>query len=179
MNIDAAKTRHISQKPLIELWKYWNGKRGGRLMPARADLDPSEIPHILPYIYLLDVLHEPVRFRARLLGTSVRDFIGRDSTGVMLDEKLYGDETEDALAILRLVVDTKAPVGIWGPETLRETEWEEKEAMILPLSNDGQRVDMLLGGNVGTKPWAAGAKRYRAKTKDVLVISNPAVGPAE
>jgi hypothetical protein len=106
----------------------------------------------------------------------VRDFIGRDSTGVMLDEKLYGEETEDALAILKLVVDTKGPIGIWGPETLRETEWEEKEAIILPLSNDGQRVDMLLGGNVGTKPWAPGAKRYRAKTKDVFVICNPAIG---
>jgi hypothetical protein len=173
---DKTTTRNISQKPLIDLWNYWNSKRGIRRMPARADLNPADIPEILPYIYLLDVLHEPVRFRARLLGTSVRDFIGRDATGVMLDEKLYGDETEDALSILRIVVDTKAPVGIWGPETLRETEWEEKEAIILPLSNDGERVDMLLGGNVGTKPWAPGAQRYRAKTKDVLVISDPQIG---
>lgn len=176
MKQDAVQARHVSQKPLIELWHYWNKKRGTRLMPAPADLVPDEIPHLMPYIFLLDVLHEPVRFRARMLGASVKDFIGRDSTGVMLDEKLYGEETEDALSILKLVVDTKGPIGIWGPETLRETEWEEKEAIILPLGTDG-RVDILLGGNVGTKPWAPGAKRYRARTKDVLVISNPVVGP--
>ena len=34
------------------IYRYWDGKRNGRLMPSRADLDPVDIPKLLPDAYL-------------------------------------------------------------------------------------------------------------------------------
>lgn len=50
---------------------YWNSRRGGREMPTRADLDPADIKPLLPHVVLVDVLHDPLDFRFRLLGTEV------------------------------------------------------------------------------------------------------------
>jgi hypothetical protein len=30
------------------IYRYWDSKRNGRLMPRRADLDPVDIPKLLP-----------------------------------------------------------------------------------------------------------------------------------
>ena len=37
------------------LYDYWNALRRGRAMPSRADIDPIEIPALLPYIIMYDV----------------------------------------------------------------------------------------------------------------------------
>lgn len=66
----------ITNGRLRELLEYWRSKRGSRLMPARADIDPIEIPTLLPIIGLVDVLDGGARFRFRLLGTEVVDAAG-------------------------------------------------------------------------------------------------------
>ena len=60
------------------VYRLWDGKRQGRGIPARADFDPLEIPpHILPGILLIDVAHDPLHFRYRLVGTRDVGQIGR------------------------------------------------------------------------------------------------------
>ena len=51
------------------VFDYWVAKRGARKMPARADLEPGDIPGHLPDIGLVDVLPDEPYFRYRLLGT--------------------------------------------------------------------------------------------------------------
>ena len=41
---------------VLATFDYWRSKLRGQLMPARRDLDPSEIPQLLPYLILTDVL---------------------------------------------------------------------------------------------------------------------------
>ena len=38
-----------------DLFHYWDGKRAGRTMPLRADLEPADIARHLPGIVLVDV----------------------------------------------------------------------------------------------------------------------------
>ena len=40
--------------------QYWLEKKGDRPMPGRRDLDPIEMPGLLPHVILLDVLHDPL-----------------------------------------------------------------------------------------------------------------------
>ncbi|MDY0871472.1 PAS domain-containing protein [Dongia rigui] len=70
--------------PLIVAgFNYWNAKRAGRQMPARADIDPViEIPRLLPHIILIDVRREPLDFRFRLVGSYVRQNLSRDYVGL-------------------------------------------------------------------------------------------------
>ena len=51
---------------------YWESRRRGRSrMPGRPNLDPADIPGLLPGVFLVDVLlsGSGLRFRYRLLGT--------------------------------------------------------------------------------------------------------------
>src|SRR3954452_77262 len=73
-----------------EMIRYWNRLRRGDPMPSRSDLAPHEIPHLLPYVTLVDILPTEPRFRHRLIGTSVVEYFGRDMTGQFVDEKSYG-----------------------------------------------------------------------------------------
>ncbi len=60
-------------------------KAGARALPDRADLDPAEIPLLLPYILISEV-EQPFRIRYRLIGTEVVHVTGMNFTGHYLDE---------------------------------------------------------------------------------------------
>ncbi|MEQ8332152.1 PAS domain-containing protein [Nisaea sp.] len=55
---------------LNDLIAYWRGKRSGDRLPARRDIDPVDIPDLLPHIGLIDVIGEGTDFRYR------RDLVG-------------------------------------------------------------------------------------------------------
>ena len=42
---------------ILALYQYWNSKRGNRLMPSRADIDPLDFPTYLPGIVMVDVYY--------------------------------------------------------------------------------------------------------------------------
>jgi hypothetical protein len=42
-----------------EIYDYWNGKRGDRLMPRRADIEPLDLPSFLPGIVMVDIGYQP------------------------------------------------------------------------------------------------------------------------
>jgi len=68
-------TAFIEDPRLLDLLKYWCGKRAGRLAPSRQDIDPSEISALLSYIYLVD-FEEPDVFRYRIAGTEISETFG-------------------------------------------------------------------------------------------------------
>ena len=66
---------------------YWESKRAGRRMPARRDLDPVlEIPNLLRWIILVDVLRDPLDFRYRVIGSGVVDRSRQNYTGKLFSE---------------------------------------------------------------------------------------------
>ena len=70
----------IKDKRLLALYSYWESKRGDRSMPARADIDPAEIPSLLSIILLMDT-STAGEYRYRLVGTEIVRWLGRDTTG--------------------------------------------------------------------------------------------------
>jgi len=72
----------IQETRLRELFEYWNAKRGERRMPLRSEIDPAEIPALLPHMMLVDTAETLEDFRYRLFGTSVCHGFGHDRTGV-------------------------------------------------------------------------------------------------
>ena len=60
----------------FDLYAYWDAKRGARSMPARADLEPAEIPVLLPYLMIVG--KDGDQFRYRLVGTAVVKAVGYD-----------------------------------------------------------------------------------------------------
>src|SRR5215813_4253202 len=97
--------------PVRQLYDYWRSKfRDGRI-PSRADIHPEEIPYLLPYIMLHDVIRQNggYRFKARLIGTHIVDVCGSNPTGRYIDEYMPPEDYEKIYQTLAGVVTTKAP----------------------------------------------------------------------
>lgn len=135
----------IAHPKLQRLLRYWDDKRGDRPMPARRDIDPFDIPDLLPHVFLVDVSYDPPVFRIRLAGTEVNRLLGEEVTGKTTDELT----TERLRPVFRTacenVVRSRQPAA-----ATRTFEGHKKyllyAGLVLPLSADGEVIDMLLGG---------------------------------
>jgi hypothetical protein len=123
---------------------YWNGKRGGRPMPSRADIDPAEIKDLLPGIILIDVSHDPLKLTYRLVGTNEVQARGSDPTGQDVATTIYAENPEEALRTYALAIETRDVVYQEEPGETRSPRLSEVGMLVAPLSADGVTVDKLL-----------------------------------
>jgi hypothetical protein len=142
----------ISHPRLRRLYDYWKAKRGDRKMPSRADIDPFDITYVLGDIMLVDVIGDaPLRFRIRLHGTNLAERAGYELTGKVLDEL---PENE----FRRLVRQRWTEVATTGEplHCIRDAEFDRRpyryESIILPLSPDGEKVNMELVALIHDEP---------------------------
>jgi hypothetical protein len=136
---------------LMRLLAYWQGKRGRRAMPSRADIDPNEIRDLLPHLLLTDVVNEQgrTRFRYRLVGTAVQEAFGREMIGQYIDELMSGTYRDFIVGLYQDLVERKKPIyseSIYGSSDPRNKLWTER--LMLPLSTDGKHVNMVLSAQV-------------------------------
>jgi hypothetical protein len=131
------------------LYHYWESRRGGRLMPRRADIDPLEMRNWLGRMALIDVTsandNGGARFRYRLVGTALTELRGSDPTGLAVEAAWPAEDAEIVLAAYRQVVAQKAPVFCHPARQLRRDQEPSIGVMLLPLSSDGETVDLILG----------------------------------
>jgi hypothetical protein len=133
---------------LKQLEAYWRAKKGDRRAPARADLDPIEIPALMPHLLLLDVEPASRRLRFRLMGTAVTNGLGRDLTGRYLDELPLNKTQRAMYAEYKRVVESGEPACSTWEYSRADGRHVRFERLVLPLSSDGETIDMLLGGIV-------------------------------
>lgn len=131
---------------LVEALSYWQGKRGERFAPSRQDIDPLEIPALLPRIMLADVEwgdSAPADFLYRLSGTGIRDAHGFDLTALRpsdLRPPAYGEMVFGHYCI---AVERREPLAhVLALQTNRVQRSYAR--IILPLSADGEKVTMLM-----------------------------------
>ena len=60
----------ISDTRLTAVFDYWRGKSTGLRLPRRRDIDPVDIPKLLPILMVVEVLPSG-RYRYRLIGTEM------------------------------------------------------------------------------------------------------------
>lgn len=140
--------------PLQSLQSYWQRKKGARVAPSRADIQPEEIPDILPYVMLIDLVGPsvdpgPRRLKYRLIGTEIDRVFGTGMTGRYLEDCDFDGLRALVVADYMSVVIEAAPS--WTHWRFRTGQGRllEYERLALPLSADGSSVDMLLVGIVG------------------------------
>jgi len=169
MATDAPVSHHL------RLYDYWLGKCGSRRMPARSDLDPSEITPLLPYIIIVDRADD--QFRYRLMGTAVVHELGRDLTGTAVGS--YIGEPKSANAGVRDVYKrawTNAqPVFASGQFYFRTGSIHSVSLLALPLSADGVHAEKVIAtliarfnyGLTASCDWLKGMPLKVCSTADV------------
>jgi hypothetical protein len=145
---DASDILAPSDPILVRLFAYWDAKRGGRLMPSRADIDPTELRGLVNHVMLFDVVEPGSRFRIRLVGQSIVDFVGVNNAGKWAPDTLPPEAAKRMVEILTGVVTQRAPRFRAGHAYWqRDKSYRKFEACWLPLSRDGETVDKILSGN--------------------------------
>jgi hypothetical protein len=132
----------ITSNRIRRLTAYWESRRQGQALPRRADIDPADIPDLLPNVVMTDI-EEPFRVRYRLVGTRVVDFNRLDFTGRYLDD-LRWDTSARFTRAYRFVTEHRVPVYSIDAWPLAGEMTGRSEIAILPLSSDGKRVDRCL-----------------------------------
>jgi hypothetical protein len=147
--------RNFSDWPdvLATLHGYWLSCCRGRPFPPRADIDPIDIPALLEYLVLIDVLNDPLDFRYRLVGGHIAAQTGRSLQGQNLRAMIGGGGPleralqEKAMRVGEEVVRKRAPVCFEmkypGPEPGRK---RSLQGVLLPLGEPAEGPNMLLGG---------------------------------
>ena len=135
-------THPLAQK----VYDYWCENAPAGKLPGRQHLDPLEIPDALPWIAVSDVERagDDMRFRLRVIGTSIVKYFGRDSTNKWFEEIFCPEILKIQVASYRGVVESGQPkFGPWThPVTGREPV--QYQRLLLPLARDGKSVDMIM-----------------------------------
>jgi hypothetical protein len=149
--LDAANTLSpITDARLMAAFEYWVLQSIDGPLPRRRDIDPVDIPKLLPILMLVEVL-PPGRYRYRLIGTENADAFGMNATGRYLDEVLPGPEYKTHVLALydecvRLHRALFSECLFISPQH-RGPERHIK-VLFMPLSDDGERVNQILVAQV-------------------------------
>jgi len=124
---------------LSQAFDYWRGKCGARSMPQRRDIDPTEIPRLLPHIQITE--NVGARIRYRLAGSAIVEAYGGELKGKFFDEVLSGERLRFVEANHRLVCTEKRPILVSGSYLSKKEIPLVCNRVVMPLSEDGVNVN--------------------------------------
>lgn len=177
-NVDSEiDPRELTHPTLAFLRRYWDEKRGQRSMPSRRDIHPPELKEHLGWILMIEVFPDLSDFRYKLIGTLITQYFLTDATGKTVSEAFarYGPVTIKAVqALLRKTARDKIPMRAFGNAGWIAPGFEQFDAIYLPLSDDGETVNMILHGFVFDRPSVLMAREIaRAHGGELLVPPAP------
>lgn len=150
---EAGTVLHDYPDLLRDLHDYWRSRCNGHPFPARADIDPVDIPTLLEHLVLIDVLSDPLDFRYRLVGGHIvhhskRNVQGQTVRSLMADGGPRGRALQaKALLVGESLAKSQAPVyldvsyGVPGSDSHKRLQ-----GLMLPLGEPGKGINMVLGG---------------------------------
>jgi hypothetical protein len=172
MAADAPISHHLS------LYHYWLSKRGSRLMPARSDLSPGDIPALLPFLLIVGKADGHLHYR--LIGTAVVHAVGYDATGTSVGSYLVSpEEAVEARAIFERVFTAARPVFSTGEFIFKSGVHLNMSLLTLPLSDDGAAVNMTVSTLAARSNASLESKRGWLKGLPIRVCDVLDVGSAQ
>jgi hypothetical protein len=125
----------------LDLYRYWLLKRGARRMPSRGDLNPGDIPALLPFLLIVGKAEGQLRYR--LSGSAVVQAAGHDATGSPVGSYLASaKDAADARAIFERVFAAGCPVFASGEFIFKSGARLNMSLLTLPFSEDGAAVNV-------------------------------------
>ena len=148
---------------LCSLFRMWDGARRGRPMPSRRDFTPESLRPWLGNLALVDVSHNPVRLHYRLVGIHIVENLKNDPTGKDFDE-VVADPAHNPVTQgpYRCLLEGEPVFEIVQPRKKGCFTFDYAR-LSLPLSADGQSINMILIGEYVVAP-AEGARAPELRT---------------
>jgi len=138
----------LPDSKLRRLYDYWRSLRHNGGYPSRRDIDPLEIPDLLPNVFLLDVIGDAQDFVFRLAGSLVEDAFSMPLKGKSIAEIQRAAGTPIPVAQHVEVARGGGPRYREGTMLVAGREHWKTQRLLLPLASDGHTIDVLMGGAV-------------------------------
>jgi hypothetical protein len=142
--VDIEHPTVIRDQRLLALFHFWHGRLNGRRMPAVADLDAVDMTRWADYLMLADLPGEIVDFHVRWLGRKVAEMFGTPRAGTGIEAMTSEGERRSVIPQYRVVIDTGLPAYYETEVELSKRGVVSQHKLLLPLSNEGTRVDAVL-----------------------------------
>jgi hypothetical protein len=135
----------VTDKRVLEFYRYWLARRGERRFPRRADIEPTDIPHLLAGVMLLDVHHDPLDFEYRLIGDAIASRLGR-LKGKRVREAAQVNVASTAYDNYCRMIASGVPQFLHGSAILayRPGRPTLMSRVHCPLSTDGTTIDKII-----------------------------------
>ncbi len=128
---------------LQALLRYWTDKSAGGAMPFRRQIEPTEIPRLLPIALLAQVTASGATMR--LLGSEATNAYGKETRGLGVADIQFGEFTVWWLDAFFRVIQSAKPAFAAGAYR-RGTVLCRIETVLMPLTEDGLSVSQVFGG---------------------------------
>ena len=138
----------IENPDLRQVAEHWNRARGTRRMPGWSDIDPVAVAKQLPLIWSWKYDPATDEFTGRLAGEEINDIFGKNLRGADMRE-FFKDWNYDAIfARHKKVAATPCFAHGKGLVFIHAGRYGEGERIILPLAEDGEHGDGIIGATV-------------------------------
>ncbi len=172
------------------LFQHYKSLCGSRDMPSRAELDPADFKHHLPYVYIAKIVDRgagDIGFQITLMGTELVYVFKQDFTGKLVrDIDLGGLEGVWRTSLLHAFEHRTPMVALDRVRLSNGTELD-LEHLALPLADDHRTIDRMFGcfdfprlnddwlkQNAAQIDWS---KKARVRVPKRLLISRLDVAP--
>jgi hypothetical protein len=135
---------------VARFFAYWLALKPQQGLPGRQHFDPLAIPDLMPRVWMLDVLREPLRYRYRLVGTKEVETLQREVTGMFFDE-VHAHPHDKRETYGRFSEAVNGQIASYRKGNLVAIHKQEHvlvENCLVPMARDGRTVDLLIGFSV-------------------------------
>lgn len=129
---------------ILDLLKYWEKLRAGRIAPLRSEIDPREIETSLDHTFILEQVREDdVRFR--LAGSKICELLGMEVRGmpprslIRIEDRTEFDETLKSLLRDPQVIELNVACA--------NGQYQDSSGtmLLLPMKNEVNEITRVLG----------------------------------
>jgi hypothetical protein len=141
---------HCATGGVAQVFRYWNRVRGDRVMPSASEIDFLELRPWLPGIVMIEVAGKEAagvgtrELIYRVVGERAIRLRGYDPTGMTVAKAAFGRSVPYVLTNYGVVIDLRIPLYGWNEAESAGGKRSGSGTLLLPLSDDGQRVDWVL-----------------------------------
>ncbi|WP_275790876.1 PAS domain-containing protein [Pararhizobium gei] len=134
----------MRSRTTIEIYAYWDGLRRNRDAPNRSEIDPSQVRHILPDLFILErTARGDIRFR--LAGTRICGLFARELRGSRFDSLWLGEQMVQLAGIAFQVMANATPVVLSASTKNSTGDLLTAEIVLLPLRSPNGAIDRIIG----------------------------------
>ena len=123
---------------------YWRKQAGDRMAPRRRDFDVLHVAKLMPHAVIFDVLHDPLDFRYRLVGTAVREMSSREYTGMKFSEIEGRGPGSNIWSILDNVRAGRKPALNSIPYVGPKKDFMALNNLVLPFVDENEETVMIV-----------------------------------